>query len=352
MKIINSFTCFVLLTALVGGLPVGYAAEDTSWSIDSRILPAPVAASDELRNAISNMSTPDLVQASNEVSREGLIAMIGARNSGQPIDLDALGRATGVSIAADTINGVTVYRVMPERLAPEHANHMFLHVHGGGYVFGGGDASVGEAVQIAAAAGIPAISVDYRMPPESPFPAALDDTIVVYRAMLESRQAGEIAIGGTSAGAGLALAAVHQMKELGLPVPGALFAGTPWADLTKTGDTLYSNEGIDRVLVSYDGWLKSAAYMYADGRDLTDPLISPMYGNFDSFPPTILVSGTRDMLLSDTARVQRKLRDAGVIADLHVFEGLSHAGYLMLPQAQESISTFGELSLFLKEYLD
>ena len=96
------------------------------------------------------------------------------------------------------------------------------------------------------------------------------------------------------------------------------------------------------MLISYDGLLSAAAEIYADGEDLKHPLISPLYGDFSGFPPTILISGTRDLLLSDTVRAQRKLRDEGIIADLHVFEGMSHAGYLLEAGSPEAISSMNE----------
>ena len=134
-------------------------------------------------------------------------------------------------------------------------------------------------------------------------------------------------------------------------MPGALYLGTPWADLTDTSDSLHTNEGIDRILVTYDGMLTGAARLYANGTELTDPLISPVYGDFSGFPPTYLVTGTRDMLLSDTARVHRKLRQAGVVADLNVYEGLSHAEYAFLTGSPEYLQTYGELAQFLANHL-
>ena len=161
-----------------------------------------------------------------------------------------------------------------------------------------------------------------------------------------------LALGGTSAGGGLTLAAVHRFLALGLDVPGALYAGTPWADLTKTSDTLFTNEAVDRVLLTYDGLLRAAAELYADGHDLKDPLLSPVYGDFAGFPPTYLVTGTRDMLLSDTARTHRKLRAAGAVADLNVYEGVSHADYLLVPDSPESKEVYAELNAFLLRHLE
>ncbi len=331
--------------------PSLFAAEN--WTVDSRSLPPPAAASDALHEALSSIPAPNVAASSQHpTSAETWRAFIDMADAAQRVPISMLEQTYGVSIEEDEIAGVRVYRVTPATVAAEHEEHLFFHVHGGAYVLGGGENAVSEAVQVAAAAGIPALTVDYRMPPESPFPAAVDDTIAVYREVLRTYSAAGIAIGGTSTGGGLSLAAVHRMKQLSLPVPGAIFAGTPWSDLSKTSDSLYTNEGIDRVLVTYDGLLKGAAEIYAAGNDMSDPLISPVYGDFDGFPPTVLITGTRDLFLSDTARVHRKLRDAGVIADLHVFEGMSHAEYLFVQGSVESQATFAEISRFFSAHLD
>ena len=160
-----------------------------------------------------------------------------------------------------------------------------------------------------------------------------------------------MALGGTSAGGGLILASTHKFIELGFPLPGALFAGTPWSDLTKTGDSYVTNEGVDYLLVTYEGVLAGAAKLYAGDHDMIDPLISPVYGDFKGFPPTYLVSGTRDMFLSNTVRTHRKLCAAGVVADLNVYEGFSHGEYLKTIDSPESEEVFAELGAFLLEHL-
>jgi acetyl esterase/lipase len=106
------------------------------------------------------------------------------------------------------------------------------------------------------------------------------------------------------------------------------------------------------VLVSYDGWLGDAAKLYANGVDLKDPMLSPIYGDFKDFPPAILTSGTRDLFLSNTVRVQSKLREAGVEAELTVFEGLSHAQYLFDAAMPESKAHFAALTAFFDRHLD
>ena len=244
-----------------------------------------------------------------------------------------------------------MYHVLPVDVDPIHKNHIFICLHGGGYISGGGKAGLPEAIIVAGIAKIPVISIDYRMPPQHPFPAAVDDVVTVYRHLLQNHPANSMAMGGTSAGGGLALASTHKFIQLGLEVQGALFAGTPWADLTKTGDTQFINEGLDRVLVTYDGLLHGAALLYAGDHDLKDPLISPVYGSFQDFPPTYLVSGTRDLFLSDTVRTHRNLRIAGAIADLNVYEGMSHGEYFLVTDLPESHQAYAELNAFLKKYL-
>ena len=332
------------------------SAEEQVWDITSRTVPAPAGASEQLRQSIASTPTPDPVAARKMFTDEKTInwdEMIKARSSTRDASALKLATSLGVSIRKHEIEGITIYHVDPKKVDPQFSNSMFLYVHGGAYVFGGGDSSISEAAVIASTSKIRVISVDYRMPPKDPFPAAVDDVVVVYKHLLDEKKAAKsIAIGGTSAGGGLALAAIHKFNALGLELPGAIYAGTPWADLTKTGDTLYTNEGLDRVLVTYDGLLGAAARLYANGHDMQDPLISPVYGNFSGFPPTYLVTGTRDMFLSDTARTHRKLRAAGVVADLNVYEGLSHAGYAFNLTSPESIQVYSEMRDFLLAHLN
>lgn len=334
-------------------LIAGAAHAVEPWKIGERALNAPAGASTQMRTSIADLDQPDvgmrkIFAPTNEAQWRATITQ---RAQSRSVDLEAMAAQMKLSISSDVIAGVKVHRVMPTGLKPENINRMFVYIHGGAYVFGGGDAAVPEGALISAFAGIPVISIDYRMPPDHPHPAAVNDVVAVYRELLKTYPAGAMGMGGTSAGGGLTLAAVHKFKSLELPVPGALYLGTPWADLTKTGDTLFTNEGIDHVLVSYDGMLAAAALLYADGADLKDPLLSPVYGDFTGFPPSYLVTGTRDMFLSDTARTHRKLRSAGVVADLNVYEGVSHAEYAFVQGSPEWQQAYGELATFLLTHL-
>jgi epsilon-lactone hydrolase len=175
--------------------------------------------------------------------------------------------------------------------------------------------------------------------------------MAVWKAVLGMQKARNMAIFGASAGGGMILAMILRSKQEKLPLPAAIAPGTPWSDLTETGDTYKTIEWLDNILVSYSGYLCRAARLYANGRDLKDPQLSPIYGDFHGFPPAILTSGTRDLFLSNTVRAHRKLRQAGVEAVLQIFEGMSHAQYALDPYSPESQEAFIEIARFFDAHL-
>ena len=339
-----------LVLALLLAGQAAFAAD--IWLISAHEVPLPAAASEELRKAIAATPVPDRSSHLKFPTSDAQWRQTQESDSkNATAGLDQIASVYSVAIERGRIDGVAVAWLGPGKIAPMNANRLFIHLHGGAYVYGSGDAAFREGVTIAGRLGIPVLSIDYRVPPDYPFPAAVDDVVTVYRHLLKSRSPETMVIGGTSAGGGLALASVHKFKQINLPAPAGVFAGTAWADLTKTGDTLYTNEGLDRILVTYDGMLEAAAKLYADGHDMKDPLISPVYGDFKGFPPVILVTGTRDLLLSDVVRTHRRLRAAGVIADLHVYEGMSHADYAIVATSPESLDMYRELGDFVSRHL-
>jgi epsilon-lactone hydrolase len=189
------------------------------------------------------------------------------------------------------------------------------------------------------------------MPPDFPYPAALDDAITVWQALIRTNNPKKMAILGASAGGGLTLATVLRAKSDGLPLPAAIAPGTPVTDMTKTGDSFFLNEMVDRGLVRYEGYMEATIKLYANGHDLKDPYLSPIYGDVRGFPPAILTTGTRDLFLSNTIRMHRKLREAGVDAVLNVYEGQSHTEYLADPFAPETSDYVRELVTFFNKYL-
>ena len=254
--------------------------------------------------------------------------------------------ALGVSVEPTTIAGVKAFIVTPKSIPLGNRDRLLLHLHGGVRVLNPGEAGTREAILMAGFAGFKVISVDYRMPPDFPYPAALDDAITVYREVLKTAKAENVGIFGTSAGGSLTLTTLLRARMEHLPMPGAIAPGTPTVDLTRTGDSLFTNAMVDNVLGTQDGFIRATALLYANGRDLTDPLLSPIYGDVQGFPPAILTSGTRDLYLSNTVRMHRKLRAAGVEAVLQVWEGQSHAQYLFDITAPETKEYHDEIARF------
>lgn len=262
-----------------------------------------------------------------------------------------LAQALGAKVEPLDVGGVKCFRVTPKTISPDHEKNLLVHVHGGAYVFNGGQAATAEAVLLADACKMPVLSIDYRMPPDFPFPAAPDDVLAVWKVVLKEHDPRNIVMGGTSAGAGLIMTTMLRCKADKLPMPAALFLGTPGADLSKTGDSLYINAEIDHILGRYEGRAEACIKLYAGGKSLKEPLISPIYGDLSGFPPAILITGTRDLLLSATSRTHRKLRAAGVSAELHVYEGMSHGDYLGAFPAPESLDALGEIAAFFNRQL-
>ena len=328
-------------------------AKGQPWVIAERRVPLPAAASRELRQILGRVHQPNVESAIayTPKSKAAWLEIVENQRGRGGAYTMAYAREHGVSVEREKVDGVTLYRLTPRKVAAEFRGDLFLYIHGGAYLFGGGPGGLSEAITIAFRVGIPVLSVDYRTAPRDPFPAALDDVVTLYRALLKHHPAGSIAMGGTSSGGGLALASIHKFKSLGLPLPAALYAGTPWSDLTKTGDSYFINEGIDHKLITYEGTLRATARLYADGVDLKNPLLSPVYGDFSNFPPTYLVTGTRDLFLSNTVRVHRKLREKGIEADLNVYEGFSHVEYLVAPDSPEAGELYRELKIFLSKHL-
>jgi epsilon-lactone hydrolase len=321
--------------------------------IPARVIPAPTDVSPELRQSIVGpFPAAELAAVRTGPTTAEEWRDLRARTAAADArTLAAMRAAFAVTIAPRSIAGVKTWVVTPAEVAAENRGRVLVHLHGGAYVFNGGEAAAIEAIPMAHFGRITVISVDYRLAPDHPFPAALEDAVAVWKEVIKTSKPRSAGLFGASAGGGLTLATVRRLKELRLPLPGAIAVGTPWSDLTKTGDSYYTNEFIDDVLVTGDGVLAAAAKLYVGANDPKNPLISPVYGDFSGFPPTLLTTGTRDLFLSNTVRVHRKLRRAGVDAELQVFEGMSHAEYVYLFNAPESREAFTEIAHFFSTHL-
>jgi acetyl esterase/lipase len=328
-----------------------YKSGDSSAGLDvpARKLPVPGTPSPQVQKLIRAAFRPDwnALPQSDQEWRE----VVQARAAATLSTLPGLIRRMKVNVVRTLIDGVRAFMVTPESILPSNRHRVLIHMHGGCYVFNPGEAGLPEAVMMAGLGGFKVVSVDYRMPPEAHFPAALEDGTTVYKHLLETTDPKRLAIFGTSAGGALTLAMVLRAKQEGIPGPAVIAPGTPMADVTGVGDTFYTNELIDNVLVSRNGICQAAAQYYAAGHNMQDPLLSPVYGDMAGFPPTIMTSGTRDLLLSNTVRVHRKMRQAGVKAYLQIFEGQSHAHYLFDDSAPESREAFSEIGDFFDGHM-
>ncbi|MFL6798949.1 MAG: alpha/beta hydrolase [Xanthobacteraceae bacterium] len=323
-------------------------AAEQGREIPAYTLPVPEDISPEMRPLVAAAPAPWDIHPKNIAEWKELVAKVAAPAKTL---LPAMREKLGVKLEQTTMGGVNVFVLTPQTIAPENQNRVFLHFHGGAYVLNPGEPGSREGTLMAGFGRAKVISVDYRTSSEAPYPAALDDCVAVYRELLKTVPAERIAVFGTSTGGALTMALLLRARQEGLPFPAAIAPGSPWSDMTKTGDTFYSHNLVDNFQVSYDGYLKDAAYLYANGRDLKEPMLSPIYGDLAGFPPTILTSGTRDLFLSLTVRTHRKLRRAGVEADLQVFEGLSHAQYSVNANAPETREAFAEIARFFDRHM-
>ncbi|MBY5980435.1 alpha/beta hydrolase [Ferrimonas balearica] len=340
-----------LLAYLTSSLPL--SAQEGAWEIGARTLPPSVGVSEAFRQ--SQINTPKLDPAPMDfvpANDAQWLEHIEEKDAASAKVALAIADALNVTIKEDELAGVKVHWLTPPETDAVHQNHLFVYIHGGAYVYNGGEAGLIEPSVIAARLRMPVVSIDYRMPPSHPAPAASDDVIAVWKALLETRPSNTMVMGGTSAGANITLASNQRLVEQGQPVPAALYIGTPTVDLNaEAGDSRHLNEEADRILVKMGPFAVAAMNLYAGELGLDHPYVSPIFGDFANLPPSYLISGTRDLLLSDTVRAHRALRRAGVEAQMHIYEGQGHADYIVAMKTPESAEHYAELNRFVLEYL-
>ena len=245
-------------------------------------------------------------------------------------------KAYPVKIESLTIAGVPVRNVLPLDETPQHPDRVLINVHGGG--FNSDSGSFTESIPIANLTHTRVVSVLYRLAPEHPFPAAVDDTIAVYRDLLKTYKPYHIALYGTSAGAILTAEVAVRLKQLNLPLPGALgiFAGT--GDFSQTADSqaMYALHGLTGSLPVAGTQPRNTEY--TGTTDPKDPVLSPLYADLHGMPQTLFITSGRDSQLSGTIILHRAFLRSGVSAQLIVFEALTHAFWndVSLPETKEA----------------
>jgi monoterpene epsilon-lactone hydrolase len=220
----------------------------------------------------------------------------------------------------------------------------FLYLHGGGYSIGSLNTHADMVSRIARASNARAFSVDYRLAPENPFPAAVEDATTTYRWLLKQGVRPEtIVIAGDSAGGGLAGATLLALKKSGDPLPGAAVMLSPWTDLAATGETMKTRAEADPMIVVDP--LNGMAKLYAGSASLTDPLVSPLYGDYSGLPPMLIQVGDCEVLLDDSRRYAERAKAAGVDVTIEVWDEMIHVFQVfapMLPEGQQAIDKIGE----------
>jgi acetyl esterase/lipase len=247
-----------------------------------------------------------------------------------------------VTATAAALGGVPAAEITVDGVEPRH---VILYFHGGVYVMGDAFASADLASQLGRRTRAKAISVDYRLAPEHPYPAAVDDALTAYKALLDNGTAPSgIVFAGESAGGGLAIATLVNARDHGLPLPAAAFVMSPYADLTLAGTTLDTKRDADPLL-SREA-LQARIPDYTAGRDAALGLISPIFADLTGLPPLIIQAGTHEVLLDDAVRLARQAATADVQVTLDITPGVPHvfqAYHLILDEATAALDRAGQL---------
>jgi monoterpene epsilon-lactone hydrolase len=338
MKILKS--CYLVAFGLVLCLP-GTAqstppADSASFDADgsahvTRVVPMPSTVSPEAQEWLASLAKK---KSQSQTLAERRIATDAWRKWGSA----EARRLYPVNVEETSIAGVRTDIITPLAMPEANRSRVLINLHGGGFVSDSG--SLIEGVPIANLTKIKVVSVYYRLAPENLFPAAVDDVVAVYRELLKTYKPQGIGIFGTSAGAVLTCEVAVRLKQLGLPLPAALGAFSVLTDFSRPSDSrqIFTLDGFPGQLQPLDP-KRAPDDPYPGATDPKDPVLSPLFADLRGMPPTLLVTSTRDLLLSDTALFHRALLGAGDDARLVVFEALPHAFWyhFQLPETKECL---------------
>jgi acetyl esterase/lipase len=290
--------------------------------------------------------------------RENLEAIL--RQSAFPVDIDvseqrrllreltsAQPLPADVTVTAAALGGVPTAEITVDGIEPRH---VVLYFHGGVYVLGDAFAAADLASQVGRRTRAKVISVDYRLAPEHPYPAAVDDALAAYEALLHNGTApSDIAFAGESAGGGLAVATLVNARDHGLPLPAAAFVMSPYADLTLAGTTMEIKSEVD-PLMSREA-LQSRVTDYTAGQDAALGLISPIFADLSGLPPLIVQAGTHEVLLDDAVRLARQAATADVEVTLDITPRVPHVFQTFYPILDEAAAALDRAGRFLSAHL-
>lgn len=241
------------------------------------------------------------------------------------------------------------------------ATRCILYLHGGGYVQGSRRTHRCVAYHLSRAAQAIVLVLDYRLAPEHPFPAALEDTLSAWEALLTDgweaapasavpwkQAAARMALVGDSAGGGLTLATLVSLRDRGVPLPAAAVCLSPWTDLAGTGASVTAKAGRDPVI--QPAMIHDFARLYLQGQDVTQPLASPLYADLTGLPPLLIQVGSEEVLLDDSTRLADAARQAGVDVSLEVWPGMIHVWHLFAPVLAEGRQALDQAGAFLRRH--
>jgi len=253
----------------------------------------------------------------------------------------------GVRVTAAVLGGVPAAEITIDGTEPRH---VVLYFHGGVYVLGDAVSAAGLAAQIGRRTDATVISVDYRLAPEHPYPAAVDDALAAYQALLDNGTApSDIAFAGESAGGGLAIATLVSARDHGLPLPAAAYVMSPYADLTLAGTTMDTKSKADPLLSREN--LQARIPDYTAGHDPALALISPIFADLTGLPPLIIQAGTHEVLLDDAVRLARQAATADVAVTLDITPGVPHVFQAYSPILDEAATALDRAGQLLSAHL-
>jgi acetyl esterase/lipase len=266
--------------------------------------------------------------------------LLGELLSAQPLPADVI-------VTPAALGGVPTAEITVDGVEPRH---VVLYFHGGVYVLGNAVQAAGLAAQIGRRTQAKAISVDYRLAPEHPYPAAVDDALAAYEALLQGGTApADIAFAGESAGGGLAIATLVNARDHGLPLPTAAYAMSPYVDLTLAGTTLETKSKADPLLSR--AALQARVADYTAGQDAALGLISPVFADLSGLPPLIIQGGTHEVLLDDALRLAQRAATADVEVTLDITAGVPHVFQAYYPILDEAAAALDRAGQFLSAHL-
>lgn len=285
--------------------------------------------------------------ASEQLSKVLELIRAVPRNPSAPVErMRAAMEKVSERVASDvTCEAVSAGGVPSEWIVPPGAadDRVILYLHGGGYVMGSINTHRAMIARIARAAQSRALALDYRLAPENPFPAAVDDATAAYGWLLaQGYEPGKIVISGDSAGGGLTLATLLALRDSGASLPAAAVPISPWADLEGTGASILTRAASD-PMVDQESLLRMAK-MYSGERDPKHPLLSPIHADYRGLPPMLIHVGDAEVLLDDSTRVTERARAAGVEVELEAWDDMFHVWHVfakILPEGQRAIDRIG-----------